>query len=200
MMALERSCIVSGDTKSKDELIRFVCAPDGQVVPDLKTELPGRGVWVTARYADVQEAEKRNLFSRAFKSKCDLEEGLADRTGELLLRSAISWLSMANKSGSLICGRAKVERVLNKGKLALLIEAKDASEDGKKKLRSLKKAFENETGQICETVSSFTIEQLSLALGRENVVHAAITNRHMAEKFMEVIARLEKYNEAERTA
>jgi len=199
-MALERSCIVSGDVKPKDDLIRFVCGPDGQVVPDLKSELPGRGVWVTARFLDVDEAEKRNLFSRAFKSKLDLEEGLAERTGELLLRSAISWLSMANKSGSLTCGRAKVERALNKGNLALLIEAKDASEDGKKKLRSLKRAFERETGHECETVSSFTIEQLSLALGRENVVHAAITNRHMAEKFLEVITRLEKYTKAEEAA
>ncbi len=42
-----------------DALIRFVVAPDGTVVPDLRRRLPGRGVWVTATAAKVAEAEKQ---------------------------------------------------------------------------------------------------------------------------------------------
>jgi uncharacterized protein len=39
-------CIVTRSRGEPDDLVRFVCGPDGTVVPDIRCELPGRGVWV----------------------------------------------------------------------------------------------------------------------------------------------------------
>lgn len=190
---MERKCILSGELKPKENLIRFVRDPDGNIMPDIKGNLPGRGVWVSANYRDVKAAAEKDLFSKAYKSRLRGQENLAELTKELLFKSALSWLSMANKSGNLVCGRTRVEKAINKHKAAMLLEAVDGAEDGKKKIRSLKKALESETGIGCELVSLFSVAQMSAALGRENVVHAAITNRHMASSFAGVLSKLKNY-------
>ncbi|MEM9899578.1 MAG: DUF448 domain-containing protein, partial [Pseudomonadota bacterium] len=41
----ERTCIVTGKKAPGRQLLRFVLAPDGIIVPDLAAKLPGRGVW-----------------------------------------------------------------------------------------------------------------------------------------------------------
>src|SRR5437588_11375281 len=65
--ATMRMCAVSREVRPIDELIRFVVSPDGQIVPDLKRKLPGRGMWITASRGVVAEAVRRHQFSRAFK-------------------------------------------------------------------------------------------------------------------------------------
>ena len=49
------------------EMIRFVVAPDGSVVPDLKRRLPGRGIWVTATRAGARDAVAPRLSRASFK-------------------------------------------------------------------------------------------------------------------------------------
>jgi uncharacterized protein len=63
----ERTCIVTRRARPVGELIRFVVAPDGTLVPDLRRKLPGRGVWVTASSAIVAEAERKRLFQKQFE-------------------------------------------------------------------------------------------------------------------------------------
>nr|WP_244497133.1 RNA-binding protein [Aureimonas sp. D3] len=170
-----RMCIVSRRSLEPDALVRFVAAPDGRVVPDLKRRLPGRGAHVEARRETVELAVKRRLFSRALKREVSGLETLADDLDSLLLRAALGSLGMARKAGQIITGSAKVDAALRTGKAAATLHASDAAPDGIRKLDGARHAGEV-SGRASPTVSFrlFTADEMSLALGGENVVHAAI--------------------------
>jgi uncharacterized protein len=193
----ERTCIVTRTVRPRDELIRFVRDPDGGVVPDLKGVLPGRGVWVTARADLVAKAVERKLFAKAFRGEARADMDLVDRVGDLLLRRALDFLGMARRAGQAVSGFFKVEELIGEGRAGVLIEAGDGAEDGRRKLRNRFLAALSEAGIEAggtdRVVSCFTIEQLSLALGRTNVVHAALIKGRLGEEFLAVARRHEAY-------
>ncbi len=170
----ERTCIVTRAAQPPAGLIRFVLGPDRQVVPDLKHKLPGRGVWVTARSDLVQEAVKRRLFARAFKTEARAPETLAADIGEFMRADLRQSLSLANKAGAVITGFGKVEAAVAEKPIVALIHAAEAAEDGRRKLQGqLRK-------RLGDAISSFPVvqelsnDELSLALGRSHVIHAAL--------------------------
>ena len=77
-VATERFCVVAREVRPVGELIRFVVGPDGAVVPDIRRNLPGRGLWVTATHQAVDQAFRRKLFAKGFKRDVRTEsaEGL----------------------------------------------------------------------------------------------------------------------------
>ena len=166
-----RRCIATRSSGPTEGLIRFVLAPDGTVVPDLKRRLPGRGAWVAARADKVREAARRNLFARAFKASAKPAPDLAEQVDRLLAERALGALSLANKAGRVVTGFAKVEAAVKGGEVVALVHAADAAEDGVRKLTAAARAAE----RPIETIRLFSGEQLDLALGRTNVVHAALT-------------------------
>jgi hypothetical protein len=198
MVALkERSCIVTRTVRPRDELIRFVLDPEDRVVPDLKGVLPGRGVWVTARADLIAKAVERKLFAKAFRGEAKADAGLVDMVGGLLLRRALDLLGMARRAGQVMTGFFKVDEMIGEGKAGVLIEARDSSEDGRRKLRNRFLAALADAGfdgdGVERVISCFTIEQLSLALGRTNVVHAALIKGRLGEEFLAVARRHEAY-------
>ncbi|AXS39006.1 RNA-binding protein [Breoghania sp. L-A4] len=179
----ERQCAVTRETRPVDELIRFVLAPDGSVVPDLKRVLPGRGVWVTATRTAVETAERKKVFGRAFKADAHVAPGLADRIEGLLEKAALGNLGLIRKAGQMVVGFAKVEAALKRGEAGVLIHASDASDDGIRKLAALSAArFGRASGP--PVIRSLSSSQLSLALGRANVIHAALLAGRTSESFM----------------
>lgn len=186
-----RRCAVTRAQRSKDDLIRFVLGPDGTVVPDLKEKLPGRGVWLTADRETVVQAVKRKTFSRALKTESDAPEDLADQVYDLLARAALQALGIANKAGELVFGHMKVEEALEKGRVEALVHASDAAEDGCRKLDG--KARAASQGRGFPTVRTFNADELSLATGRPNVIHAALITGGAARKFLAATSRVERY-------
>src|SRR5690606_36158448 len=67
--ASARLCALTRVSKPTAELVRFVRSPQGEVVPDVKQKLPGRGLWVTATRQAVEDSVKRNVFARGFKAQ-----------------------------------------------------------------------------------------------------------------------------------
>jgi hypothetical protein len=193
----ERSCIVTRTVRPRDELIRFVRDPEGRVVPDLKGVLPGRGVWVTARADLMAKAVERKLFARAFRGEAHAGPDLVDMVGGLLSRRALDLLGMARRAGQAVTGFFKVEEMIGEGRAGVLIEASDGADDGRRKLRNRFLAALAEAGiegeAVERVVSCFTIEQLSLALGRTNVVHAALIKGRLGDEFLAVARRHEAY-------
>ena len=197
----KRQCAVSRDVLSKAELIRFVADPEGHIVPDLKAVLPGRGVWVRADASHVALAEQRKLFARLLGKKSDqtiiVDAGLADRVEKLLLDRAMGALALAQKSGRIITGFAKVESAIGADNVEVLIVASDGAEDS---LRKLKQAITRRFGSsdALQLYRSFNGVELDLAFGRTNVIHAALTK---AEKktdrgdggFLNAAERLQTY-------
>jgi predicted RNA-binding protein YlxR (DUF448 family) len=166
-------CIVTREVMPTDALIRFVVAPDGAVVADLRHRLPGRGVWVTAKAEHVRTAERKKLFARGFGEPVRVEPGLDRRVADQLAAAAVQSLSMARKAGSAVAGFAKVEAAIAREPVVALIHAAEAARDGTAKLDA---AFRRRVGQMSDfcVVRTFTGEQLDLAFGRPNVIHAAL--------------------------
>jgi predicted RNA-binding protein YlxR (DUF448 family) len=177
--ARERRDIVTGEVMDEDRLIRFVAGPDGQVVPDLARKLPGRGMWVAADRASVETAAKKGLFSRAAKAKLAAPAGLADQVADLLERRLLAGLGLARRAGELLLGFEKVATALKAGKLAVLVEASDGAADGRGKLLAV--ARKVQPAPI--VIGLFTVDDLSLALGAENVVHSACLAGRTADRW-----------------
>jgi len=189
--ATVRRCAVTRAPRPKDELIRFVLAPDGVVVPDIKDKLPGRGVWLTAAHDTVAEALKRNVFARAFKEDAKAPQALALQVDRLLADAAVSALALANKAREAIFGNAKVEEAIAKGRVLALIHAREAAEDGCRKLDG--KAQAKKGGMTGAVVRVFSADELGLASGRTNVIHAALIQGGAALKVLAAASRLERY-------
>ena len=195
--ASERTCIVTRRQQAPEEMIRFVRAPDGAVTPDIRSRLPGRGVYVTARAELVAEAARKQAFSRGFKTKVETPPTLA-RDVELLLETdCLQMLAMANKAGLVIAGFGKVADALEKGTAALLLEASNGSEDGRRKLSQSMRKGAALTGAQPKIVSIFESRQLDLALGRTNVIHAALSAGGPAGAFLSRCERLARYRSGE---
>jgi predicted RNA-binding protein YlxR (DUF448 family) len=188
----ERHCALTRELKPVSELIRFVVGPGGEVVPDIKRKLPGRGLWITGTHTAVAEAAKRNVFARGFKRDVRLSSDLAGAVGELLVRSALDALAIAGKAGRAVTGFAKVEAALACEDVVALIHAADAGGDGTRKLNAI---LRRQAAKSRETtvIDLFCGAQLDLALNRPNVVHAALLAGPGSDTFVERAARLRRF-------
>lgn len=188
----ERTCIVTRVKGTPETLIRFAAAPTGELVPDLKGNLPGRGVWVGLDKALVSQAVKRRLFARALKKPVDVPADLADRIEERLRQDLLQALAMANKAGCVTYGFARVEAALGP-KLAALIHASDGAGDGLRKIgQALRRARPDDAGTV-PIIREFAETELGLALGGSLVIHAALVAGPGSEGFMVRWRRLAHY-------
>jgi uncharacterized protein len=182
--ATPRLCIATRAVRPAAEMIRFVVGPDGAVMPDLKRKLPGRGVWVTARRNLVEEAVKRRAFARSLKDDVKTPADLPDTLDRLLERSVLDALSIARKAGLVVLGFAKVEAALAQGPVIALLRARGAGADGAHKLSQALGRRSDRTVEVKIIAAAFTTAQLDLALGRLNVVHAALLAGRASETFL----------------
>src|SRR3954452_5009090 len=187
---VERLCAVTRTVKPVEELIRFVVGPDG-IVPDLKRKLPGRGLWITADRPTLKDAVTRNVFARGFKRDVRATAELIDRNEFLLQRAVLDALSIAGKAGLVLTGFSKVEAAIAREPLAGLIHASDAGHDGVQKLAGALR--HRADGEAIPAIKSFTTAQLDLALGRSNVVHAALLAGPANDTVLARLARLERF-------
>ncbi|HKP78766.1 MAG TPA: RNA-binding protein, partial [Phenylobacterium sp.] len=166
----ERRDLVTHEVMDESRLIRFVAAPDGSVAPDLARKLPGRGLWVAADRASIETAVKKNLFSRAAKAPMKPAADLADTVENLLAKRCLDQLGLARREGVLISGFEKSLANVRSGKAAWIIEAADGSADGRGKLLALAR-HQSPEPKVC---GAFSADDLSLALGLENAIHAVL--------------------------
>jgi len=196
-----RTCVVSRDVKSTDDLIRFVLSPAGEVVPDVRRRLPGRGLWVSLSRTMVAEAAKRGLFAKAFKRAVTLPPDLAAQTDALLARSALDALAMVGKAGEIACGFGKVEDAIAAGEAVALVHASDGAEDGIRKLDGKWASATAKNPQIADspTIQAFKTDELDLALGRSNVVHAALLSGPATRTFLSRWQTLDRFRNPDGT-
>jgi hypothetical protein len=197
--ATMRMCAVSREVRPIDELIRFVLAPDASIVPDLKRKLPGRGMWISASRAAVAEAVRRHHFSKAFRRDLRISSTLPAETEVLLVRSVIEALAIAAKAGQVVAGFGKVESALREAAVAVLIHASDGAEDGIRKLDAL--ALQKDGIRGAEPkfpiVTALNSAELDLALGRSNVIHAALLAGAASRTFLSRSQMLVRYRMAD---
>ncbi len=191
----ERSCAVTRAKCAPADLIRFVRGPDSVMVPDLAGKLPGRGVWVTCDKAIVTEAVRKNAFARSLKDNATAGTDLPDLVERLLIERCVGALGFARKAGLVIVGFTKVDIAIEKGQAIALVHARDAAEDGQSKLdRKFRAATDVSLADMeALIVTQLCSDELSLAMGRSHVVHAALTEGGAARFFLKEAARLRRY-------
>ena len=195
----QRQCALTRAVKPIAELIRFVVSPDGEVVPDTDARAEGRGVWITLGAKSVAEAVRRKAFAKSLKADVKVADDLAALTQRRLEERLLNALSIARKSGQLITGATKVKSAIEAGQISALLTATDAAADGRNKLVGSLKGFSmaaEEAGMNPSETAHFELldsTQMGLALGMENVIHAALIKGGAAQAAVKRADRLARY-------
>jgi predicted RNA-binding protein YlxR (DUF448 family) len=187
----ERKCILSGGHGARDNLIRLALGPDGEVLPDVRAKAPGRGAWIGVDRAALEQAQAngklKGALARAFKSgDLRIPEDLPERTEGALRQAALDRLGLEARAGTLLTGSEKIEVAARRGEAHLLLHAADAGEDGVRRLGQAFRVGECE-GEPLVIPAERPI--LSLALGRQNVVHIALIDRAAAARVKHALDR-----------
>ena len=191
-----RRCILTGTSHPRETLIRLALGPDGQVAADLGEKLPGRGAWISPDRSLLEKAmgpkgKLRGALARAFRaSAIGVADDLPDRIAQGLERRALDRLGLENRAGHLIWGHERIGEALLKGRVRLLLHALDAAADGTGKLEARRRGASPSTVSMVLPVPR---AQLSVALGRENVVHAAIADSASAARVIAALTRWQAF-------
>ena len=198
--APERTCVLSRRKGTRDELIRLALGPDGSVAPDVRARAPGRGAWIGVTRAELDAANAKGklkaALQRAFKTNdVKVPADLGEKIAQALRQNALDRLGMEARAGNLINGSDRVETAARSGKVHLLLHAADAGEDGN---RALDQAWRVGGGGPQGMIFPEGRTILSMALGRENVVHAALTDPAAASRVSHALARWRAFNGPDR--
>jgi predicted RNA-binding protein YlxR (DUF448 family) len=190
-----RMCIVTRESGSPDELIRFVAAPDGTVVADLKRQLPGRGCWVKIDRALVDKAVAKKLFARALKTDVKAAADLGETVEKLLMQQLMQMMNMARKAGQFISGSSKVDAAIRSGAAIAVFHATDAAADGVRKIDQARKAWHlgMETEEEIPSYHLFSESEMEGLMGQNAFIHAAVLAGQAGEGVVKRAKMLEQY-------
>ncbi len=195
----ERKCILSGEHGPRASLIRLALGPDGRVAPDVHAKAPGRGAWIGVDRPTLETAiakgKLKGALLRAFKTNAvEIPEDLPQRIEDALARATLDRLGLEARSGTLITGSDRIAETARKGAVALLIHAADAAEDGRRKLdQAYRVGLDREGSGEQGVIVPADRTTLSMALGRENVVHIAITAAGAAARVSDSLVRWRQF-------
>lgn len=192
----ERRCILSGEHGARASLVRLAVSPDGLVLPDAHAKAPGRGAWIGVNRAELEAAlakgKLKAALARGFKSGAlDIPGDLPDRIENALRRALTERLGLEMRSGTLILGTARIAETARAGGVEALYHASDSSEDGRKKLDQAWRVGEEREGSGARgAILPLDRAALSVALGRDNVVHLALADPKAAARVNAPLQRL----------
>lgn len=199
----ERRCILSGATSARDTLVRLAISPDGLVLPDAAAKAPGRGAWIGVTRAALEEAlsdgHLRKALMRAFKgAPLTIPEDLPARVEAALARHLCDRLGLELRSGNIVMGSARIEEQARGGRIALLLHASDSSADGRRKLDQAWRVGTDAEGSGARgQVLPLDRTALSVALGRDNVVHLGVAGHpgdmRASQRVLQAVSRLVHY-------
>ena len=178
----QRRCLLTREVKGREQMIRFVLDPAGQVVPDVDGRLPGRGMWLSAERNVLNRAVGANLFARAARGPARVGPNLAEQVERLLIARALDCLGLARRAGQVAVGFEQVRACLRSAAPAVLVAAADSAPDGRNKLRRL--------APDLPVIMAFSRAELGAALGREAVVHVAVAPGRLAQRLLCYTRRL----------
>jgi hypothetical protein len=192
-----RTCVVTGFEAEPAGMLRFALSAEGVVTPDILRKLPGRGVWTRLNHEVVRKAVTKKAFSRGFRTEAKADPALADLVDRLLEEDALRFLSIVNKAGLVVAGALKVDAAIRARTVVALLQSTDGAADGVGKLDRLAKGVYGEREATIERINLFSSRQLDLALGRSNVIHAALNAGPASTAFLVKVARLMEYRASE---
>jgi predicted RNA-binding protein YlxR (DUF448 family) len=178
----ERRCLATGEPGARDAMLRFVVAPDPALglVPDIAGRLPGRGLWVTANRPALERAMARNAFARAARAQVKVDPDMPARVEAALAARLVDMLGLARRAGVAVAGFEKTRAALARGRLALIVAARDASPAESARL----------AGPEIPRLGLLERDELGRAFGRDALVHVGIVDAGWAARLSTEHARL----------
>jgi len=192
----ERRCILSGRIASRDDLVRLAISPEGDVLPDALARAPGRGGWIGVSRVELEAAlangKLKGALARAFKgAKLTISADLSTLIENALRKAFLDRLGLEMRAGRLILGSDRIADQARGGGVAALYHASDASDDGSRKLDQAWRVGEDAEGTgLSGARLPLDRAALSVALGRDNVVHLALADAPSAERVAAPLKRL----------
>lgn len=190
-----RKCILTGESFLQEELVRLALGPDGQVAADVRAKAPGRGAWISVNRITLEQALSKGTLkgalSRAFKTgPLDIPADLAMQVENALKRATLDRLGLESRGGTLLTGSEKIETAARQGDLRMLLHASDAGRDGNAKLDQAWRVGSDREGQEMRgEILPVDRQGLSVALGRQNVVHIGIIDKRAAGRISHMLER-----------
>ncbi len=195
----ERRCILTGERAAPEHLVRLAISPEGIVMPDVRAKAPGRGAWLGVSRAELEQAiangKLKGALARAFKGGAIvIPTDLPEMIAAALEQQAMDRLGLEGRASNLVTGSEKIEVAARRGQVHMLLHAADAAADGRRKLdQAWRVGEEAEGSDHAGQVLPVARGALSRAMGRENVVHIAVTNGKAAERLNSVLSRWQSY-------
>lgn len=187
-----RMCLATRERLPASKMIRFVCSPDGEVVPDIAGTLPGRGVWVTNQKATLDSlVSGKGGFSRGFKKQVRAPEGLVETVDQLLLKRCQATLGLAKRASDIILGFDQIRNELPKRRPGWLLEASDGAEDGRRRIVGMAVGIYEKV----RIANALTSSELGSAFGRENVIHGLVKTGRFSDLWTRDYLRLYEFRQ-----
>lgn len=183
----ERKCVATGVSKPAEALLRFVKTDDGRLIPDFNKKLPGRGLYVSNSRRALQKALAKNLFVKSIHQNLKISSDFLEIVENLLYRKGLDAINLARKTGALLTGFEKVKEQIVKNKVAFLIEAVDAGQDGAEKMAAISKDL--------EVFKLYKTEDLDVALNKVNTVHIAVLKSEIAAMVYENLKKYQAFRD-----
>jgi predicted RNA-binding protein YlxR (DUF448 family) len=178
----QRRCIATGEIHDRSSLLRFVVGPNGELVPDMASRLPGRGLWLTPRRDILESAIARRLFARSARRLIITPAGFADRIEALLVQRCSDAIGLGRRGGLAIAGFEKAREAVRSGKATLLLLALDGAEGGRRKIRVL--------GRSLPVAIVLTAAEMGAIFGRDHVVNIAIGDDRLTDRLITIAQKI----------
>jgi uncharacterized protein len=178
----QRRCIVTGEIRDRSSLLRFIVGPNGELVADAASRLPGRGFWLTPRRDILERAIARQLFARSARQAITTPAGFADRVEMLLVRRCMDEIGLGRRAGFAVAGFEKACEAVRTGKAGLLLLALDGTEGGRRKIRGLARGL--------PVAIVLTAAEMGAIFGRDHVVNIAIGDGRLAKRLIAVAEKI----------
>jgi len=191
--------VLSGRTAPREDLLRLAIGPNGEVLPDAHARAPGRGAWIGVNQAELEEAvtngHLKGALARGFKgAPLAIPADLPAKAEAALTRAFTDRLGIEWRSGNLLAGSDRIAEKARSGRVTWLAHAADAGEDGSRRLdQAMRVGLDVEGSGLAGITLPLDRAALSVALGRDNVVHLAMTDRGAAERVSALLARLLRF-------
>jgi uncharacterized protein len=178
----QRRCIVTGEIRDRSSLLRFIVGPNGELVADTASRLPGRGFWLTPRRDILERAIARQLFARSARRAITTPAGFADDVEMLLVRRCVDGIGLGRRAGVAVAGFEKACEAVRTGKVSLLLLALDGAEGGRRKMRGLARGL--------PVAVVLTAAEMGAIFGRDHVVNIAIGDGRLANRLIAVAEKI----------
>ncbi len=181
-MSKKFKCFITEAKLEKEDLFRFVLAPNGVICFDIDFKLSGPELIISNNPEIMNKWYNEDFLGKYFNVSVDIAI-LREQILRQLHHKILTFIALAKKSGKVHIGRQQVESGLKSFKKDefLLIQAKDASQ--REKFKNSKRILE-----------LFLNSELSSCLGKEKVFYLLVIG-DFADKITSLAEIYEKFNE-----